>query len=109
MTKLLRYLKPYWKPATLALIMLFGMVLTDLAVPRLLQQRRRARGQGVGRAAYEGQCFEQANVALMEQNTRVIQFTGVLMCALRTGWRWGATTNSEPGSAMRFPAQRSLL
>jgi len=36
--KLLRYLKPYWKPATLALIMLFGMVLTDLAVPRLLQQ-----------------------------------------------------------------------
>jgi ATP-binding cassette subfamily B protein len=38
MTKLLRYLKPYWKAATLALIMLFCMVLTDLAVPRLLQQ-----------------------------------------------------------------------
>jgi ATP-binding cassette subfamily B protein len=38
MTKLLRYLKPYWKTATLALLMLFCMVLTDLAVPRLLQQ-----------------------------------------------------------------------
>jgi ATP-binding cassette subfamily B multidrug efflux pump len=38
MIKLLRYLKPYWKAATLALVMLVGMVLTDLAVPRLLQQ-----------------------------------------------------------------------
>src|SRR5512137_735238 len=38
MTKLLRYLKPYWKPATLALLMMLCMVATDLAVPRLLQQ-----------------------------------------------------------------------
>jgi ATP-binding cassette subfamily B protein len=38
MTKLLRYLKPYWKSATLALLALLCIVLTDLAVPRLLQQ-----------------------------------------------------------------------
>jgi ATP-binding cassette subfamily B multidrug efflux pump len=46
MIKLLRYLRPYWKAVTLALVMLVGMVFTDLTVPRLLQ---RLVDQGIAR------------------------------------------------------------
>jgi len=38
MIRLMRYLKPYWKPALLALSMMLLMTVTDLAVPRLLQR-----------------------------------------------------------------------
>jgi ATP-binding cassette subfamily B protein len=38
MIRLLRFVKPYWKQVTLALILLFFMAAADLAVPRLLQQ-----------------------------------------------------------------------
>ena len=36
--KLLRYLKPYWKEALSAIVLLVFVVLMDLAIPRLVQQ-----------------------------------------------------------------------
>ena len=36
--KLLPFVKPYWKRATLALILLTSLVFMDLAIPRLIQQ-----------------------------------------------------------------------
>jgi len=38
MTRLLPFIRPYWKRAAWALIMMALIVITDLAVPRLLQQ-----------------------------------------------------------------------
>jgi ATP-binding cassette subfamily B multidrug efflux pump len=38
MIRLLRFLKPYWKQAVLALVMMVFMTAADLAVPRLLQR-----------------------------------------------------------------------
>lgn len=35
---LIKYLKPYWKESVIALILLTGVVILDLAIPRLLQQ-----------------------------------------------------------------------
>ena len=38
MIRLARFLRPYWKPATVALVLLLLQMVADLAVPRLLQQ-----------------------------------------------------------------------
>ena len=60
--KLLPFVKPYWKRATLALILLTSLVVFDLSIPRLIQ---RIIDQGI-----------------LQQNQQVVLQTAALMIGI---------------------------